>query len=457
MKAIVANVLFGSILGCLSMTDSACAKPLIPDPGQFELPESPLFSAQLLSSNKLPVVPQIINLVDRIFTVNKLNSSGFTIDREAQIVFQDRFNLNLGKNQGLALGKLPYTHRDSQADLILGFQKTFWESDSSQKYWGITTIEHWGNNAKTEQSVNLAKLNYTKLSSSLPSGNSILTVSGGGSQNLARENNISKEFEHFRGGVSYHHGVIDDVTMGVGFVYEDLLVGFTQFTYNSQRFPLKSTVSLLARESGVSFISHVRFEPNKDFVINYYHDQEKDKFDANWNILSGLTFVAGGDTKKDSLNTGIKIAVHNDYMSISAKALLDSNNNFQWKLKSNIGGLKFVHGSTKEKNSSKVDLNLAQLNGFGFQCSAFVKYESKPSLNEDKFIVWGSKIQSSQKITPSQHLWSANLGYGTSSFGNGLIASGSVALKPNMFLKLSYQEISATSDDTKIKLQISSK
>ena len=456
MKAIVANVLFGSILGCLSLSDSACAKPLNANSKQSPTPESP----QLLSSNKLSLVPQIINLVDRIFTVNKSNTSNFTIDEEAQIVFSDRFSLNLSENRNLALDKVPYTYRDSQGDLILGFQKTFWQSNNNQKYWGITTIEHWGEGERTSQPINLAKLNYTHLSPALPSGNSTLTLSGGGERNLAKKNNISREFEQFRGGVSYHHGVVDDVTMGVGFVYEDYLIGFTQLTYNSPDFPVKSTVSLLAKESGLDFSSHVRFKPAENFVFNYYHDREKNKFDANWNVLSGLTgltLLADGDLRDDSFSTGIKVAVHNDYMSISAKAILDSENNFQWNLKSNIGGVKFVYGNSKDKNTSQIDLSLIESNIFSFRCSAFVKYESAVENDEDEFLVWGSKIQSSAKITPSQHLWSVNLGYGNSPHGSGLIASGALGLKPNLFLKLSYQEISATSDDTKIKLQISSK
>ena len=481
MKAIVANVLFGSILGCLGWTNSAYAKPPTVYPDQFEVPESPVLSAKLLSPDKLLLIPQIFNLVDRtlaspkgyrfayrfngsqtrnalsrIFTIDKSNTADFTVDREAEIVFRDRFYLNLSEHQGVALEKSPYTHKNSQGDLILGFQKTFWESPKKGKYWGITTIEHWGERTQPKSTIDLSKLNYTKLTPPLPRGNSSLTVSGGGNKNLAKRDDTSREFDQFRGGISYHHGVLENVTMGVGFVYEDFLVGFTQLTYNSENFPLKTTVSLLAKESGVDFRSHVRFKPAENFVLNYYHDRDKDKFDASWNVFSGLTLVADGDTKRNKFSTGIKVAVRSDYMSISAKAALDSNNNLQWNLKSNIGGLQFTHGSSKEKSTSKIDLSLVE-SKIGFQCSAFVKYESEAKHKNEPFMVWGSKLQSGEKITPDRHMWSVNLGYGTSSYGSGLIASGSFLLKPSMHLKLSYQEISATSDDTKIKLEISSK
>jgi hypothetical protein len=459
MKAIVANVLFGSILGCLSWVDSACAQPKTLAEEQFKLPVSPALSAKLMSSDTLPVVPQIINLVDRIFTVNKSNTSNFAIDQEAQIVFRDRFKLNLNQNignQALILDRLPYTYQERQADLILGFQAPFWSSYNHGRYWGVTTVEHWGTDQQDRNNLNLARLNYANLSATLPSGDSTLIVSGGGMRNLAEETNTSREFDHFRGGISYRHGVADNLTMGAGFVYQDFLVGFTQLTYNSDRFPVKTTVSLLAKESGLDFRSYIRFQPTESFVLNYYHDYEKDKFDASWQIISGLSLIADADTKQDSLSTGIKVAVQNDYMSISAKAALSSDNKLQWKLNSRIGGLKFNYGNDNHKSTSEIELDLIEPNNWGFQCSTFVKYESLTDQDQDGFIVWGSKLQSGEKITPNQHLWAVNLGYGSNSHGNGLIASGSFALKPNLFLKLTYQEISATSDDTKIKLQIGS-
>ncbi|MCC0176522.1 hypothetical protein I4641_05955 [Waterburya agarophytonicola K14] len=457
MKAIVANVLFGSILGCLSCANSVYAQSQTINPGELNLPPSPIISAKLLSSDKLPIVPQIINLVDRIFTVKKSQEFGFSVDRSAEIIFRDRFSLNLSQDRKLE--KLPYTYRDGQGDLILGFQNTFWQSKSQKKYWGVTTIEHWGNNNQPKQKLDLAKLNYTNLAPSLPAGNSMLTVSGGGNENLAKETDTSREFEKFRGAISYHHGIGENVTVGTGFIYEDLLVGFTQLTHDSDRFPLKTTVSLLSKESGgVDFRSHLRFQPTDSFVVNYYHDEDKDKFDANWKIISGLSLIADGNSKQETLSTGIKVALKSEYMSISAKAALDGNNNLQWKLKSEIGGLKFAHSSTQKKSTSQLDLELIESETFGFQCSAFIKHEINPlKQNENQFAVWGTKLESDKKISPHKHLWSINLGYGSSSYGNGLIASGSIALKPNMLLKLSYEEISATSDDNKIKLQIGSK
>ncbi|MDJ0588926.1 MAG: hypothetical protein QNJ72_02880 [Pleurocapsa sp. MO_226.B13] len=458
MKAIVANVLFGSILSCLGWMSSAYANSQVVEQPSPEATTSPISSAKLSSTEKLPIAPHLINVNDRIFPLNKLNTSSFSIDSEAEIIFRDRYSLNLSQNQGLALNKQPYTHQNRQADLTLGFHKTFWPSEHQGKYWGLTTIEHWGNNDRPKHKLNLTKSNYTNSAPTLPSGNSALTVSGGGDKNLIEKTPTSREFEEFRGGVTYHRGLMNDVTMGVGFVYEDYLVGFTQFTYQSDRFRLRTTVTLLTRESGLDFRSHVRYEPAENLILNYYYNRDKNHFDANWKLFPGLTLTVDGKSEKDSFSTGIKFAVRNEYLSITAQAVLDSDRNLEWKLDSQIGRFKFVHSSKKQKNISELNLGLWSSDTFGFQCSAFIKYEARQGKQDrQEFMEWGSKLQSDQKITPNQHLWTVNLGFGSGHHGNGLIASGSYALKPNLSFKLTYQEISPSSDDNEIKLELSSK
>ena len=71
-------------------------------------------------------------------------------------------------------------------------------------------------------------------------------------------------------------------------------------------------------------------------------------------------------------------------------------------------------------------------------------------------MVWGSQVQSTSNISKATPSWALNLGYGTGDHGEGLIAKSSIALKPNLVLNLDYQEISAKSDETKVKLQLSS-
>ena len=467
MKAIVANVLFGSIFGCLNCTNSAYANPQPNLKSVGNNLASPIFSANLLSQRQLPAIPQIISILDRVLSVDRANDRSLDLNlaKNVRINLHSDLSaeLNLDETQSLSLEKLPYTHQDSQADLVLGFQNTFWSSQNKDKYWGLTTVERWGGGKHNQnpKPKKLPKLNYLNSAPILALGQAALTVSGGGNENLAKSDRVespSQEFQEFRGGVTYHRGIADQVTAGVGFVYEDLLVGFTQLTYKSDVLPLQTTVSLMAKESGVDLHSHVRLEPSKNLVLNYYNDKQKHQFDANWGIIPGLNLTAKSNSKDRSFSTGVKVAIHSDFMSLSANAALDNNNNLQWKIESRIGRLKFAHNNNQQKSTSDLAFNFLDANTYGVQCSAFVKYQTRlMKQGEEEFTSWGTRINSAKTISKNKHQWTVDLGYGSGNYGQGLIINGSVALKPDMFLNLSYEAVSPNSDDTKVKVLLSSK
>lgn len=442
MKAIVANALFGGILGCLSWASASVAVPTTE-----QLPRSPSNNNSVLSSNlKHGWATEAQQLkVDRIFRLER----------------QTKSKLAIGGDRNIAFGKLPYIHQTEEIDLVLGFQNTFWSSTSNRQYWGITAVERWGKSDRLQ----LPKLDYTKSAPVLATGSSSLTFSGGGDRNLTPKSTLTKdkyessEFEEFRGGITYHHGIASQVVMGVGFVYENSLAGFTQLTYDSDILPVTTTISLLAKDSTLNLHSHVKFQPTSNFVFDYYHDREKQKFDLNWEVAPDLTFVGKGNSKQESYSAGIKVAIRDDYLSLTTTAELDNQSNLQWKINSQIGGLQVVYSSTQHKRSLELDAKMFNLPELGWQCFNFVEYQSKLKKARDEFenfIVWGGKLQSTRKTDRNQHFWSWDLGYGSGVHGRGVLINGSVALKSNLFLKLKYQTISATSDDTKVKLELSS-
>ena len=492
MKAIVANVLFGGIFGCLSYANSIQAAPI---KGRFTR-EKPTVSAQLSSKSTVSLIPQVFSLIDNVVTINGLQSlryapnkiydqwwsqiafSSFTIPHKIDSLSQntapqtdctpaycDRSEQKI--DQVLSSPKQPYIHESQRADLVLGFQPTFWSSENQRKYWGLTTVEHWGHknskNSNNSENTNLSQLNYINSSPILGMGSSSLTFSGGGNQSLAKpavlnqDTQSSREFEDFRGGITYHHGIAQQLTMGVGFVYEDNLVGFTQLTYDSNILPIKTTVSVLKKESTTALHSHVRFQPANNFVVNYYGDEEKQKFDADWGIYPGVSLTAKGNSKDESYSAGMKVAIRSNYFALSASAVLDHEQNLQWQLNSQIGSFKFAHSNNKNKSNLELSNKLLDLDSLSFQCSAFVRYETREAKQEQQeFVLWGGKLESKIKVGNSKSLWNFDLGYGESTHGQGWIANGTVALQPDLFLKVNYEEISAVSDETKIKLELSS-
>ena len=453
MKAIVANVLFAGIFGCLGGINPARAE--LTTSTSSSIPHKPLASAKLPPQSKLPAIAQLFGSIDRVMTIDKSNRFNFEVNYHGQ-VFSDRPNQ---ANSDFPSLKHPYIHQSEQIDLIFGFQNTFWPSQKKQKYWGITTVKLWGQNELQSSS---SELNYTNSAPSLATGSSTLTVSGGGNNNLIEATKNSKtnsdsKFEEFRGGISYHHGVAKDLTIGAGFIFDNLWLGFTQFTYESDLLPIRTTLSLLTKDSEINLHSHVHFEPAPNFVVNYYHDEEKQKFDFNWDIVSGLTLLAKGNSKSKSYNTGIQVALSNDYLSLSATATFDRDRNLNWQLNSQIGRFKFIHSSDRDKTSSELNTDLIDSSSLGFECSVFVKYQTREVKKEpEEFMVWGGEIRSTKRVGQNRALWTLNLGYASGERGKGLTINGAVSVASALYLKLDYREISAVSDDTEIKLELSS-
>ncbi len=392
MKAIVANLLFGGVFGCLGWSNSAWAEP-IPEKPSSNIPHKLIFSAKLSSQTDLTDRPRIFSLVDRLLPIS----------------------LNVD-------------------------------------------VEHWGKDL--DPKLSSSRLNYNDAAPILAAGSSKLTFSGGGNNHLGTQSNLdldeanSLNFEQFHGGITYHRALVKQLTMGVGFAYEDLLVGFTQLTYNSDILPLKTTLSLLTKESATVLHSQVQLKPTQNFVVNYHSEEAKHQFDLNWGIASNLTLIAKGDSQQDSYSAGIKVAVHHDFLGLSATAALDNNHNLEWQLSSQLGGFNFVHSYNQQKSSSELISNSID-SRLGFQCAAFIKYQTQ-SAKQEEFMVWGGKLHSATKVKQNTHHWSLNLGYGSGAHGKGFIVKGAIALKPNLVLNLDYQEISAVSDETRVKLQLSS-
>ena len=481
MKAIVANVLFGGILGCLSYANSIQASPIAEDSTLNKL----IVPSTQLPESSVTAIPVVTDSIDRALTINGLQSlnslphrqyyqwleqhSVYGLDALPQVnhstLTTDCWSNYCSRRESnieqLSIPpKKTYRHQSKHANIVLGFHKTFW-SKNPNKYWGITTIKHWGGDREKSH---LPQTNYLNSAPILASGSSALTFSGGGNQNLLEFKNLdrdpnSQEFDNFRGGMTYHHGIANQLTMGVGFVYEDILTSFTQLTYKSDVLPIQTTVSVLAKDSATNFHSHIKFKPASNFVANYYGDYgdvESHKFKADWSIYPGLNLIAKANSKKESYSTGVKVALGSKSFSMTGTATLDLSENVQWKLNSKIGRFKLVHSSDRNHNNSELSSSLLDSTKLGWQCSAFVKYESQTKKADQNLTVWGARFHSQAKIGNNRHQWQFSVGYGISEQDTGWIADGAVALNPELLLKLKFQEISAVSDETKVKLQLSS-
>ena len=485
MKAIVANLLSGSILGCFLVIRPVLANPQLKKPKKSPMPQ--ILPAKFLAYDKLSIFSGTVNYLGLVFQSQNVRQNQLIFDgrhKQGAVTRSEFESLNAPPPNRIR-GSSPY--QNPTGDVTWGFQKTFWPSHNSGKYWGLTTVEYWGgsnNNDQREQ--NSPKSAGINAAPTLPPGNSTLTVSAGGNENLLTKTDSLGEFDgrhkqgavtrihleslntpppnrirgarpyEFRGGVAFHQGLSSDITMGVGFVYEDLLIGFSQFTFKSDRLPLQTTVSLLTGASGLEIDSQLHFKPAKNFVFNYYNQPEQQKFDLNWGLIPGLSLIAQGNSAQESLSTGIEIDIRNHYFSLYAKAKLNNYQNWQWQLNSRLGPVQLIHESNHLQSDSELSYDLWQPKSRGWQFSLGVKYQTQNlEAERENLTIWRGRWNSAQKIN-DHHLWTFDLGYGYGSQGSGAIASVITTIKPNLKLKLTYQAISLDSHQQNFRLELSS-
>ncbi len=462
MKAIVADLISTSILCCIIANSPVWADLPVKDNSQ---PKIPFFwSAKVLTDHNpfMALLDQnlaVLNLDDALL-IEEPNYIHTVINLDNWVLSGKNSSLNQTPTtyETLSAKKSVFSHQTERADITLGFQDTFWKSRSqnNSKYWGLTAVELWGDK-KTELQ---QKLNSTQVNSAvlLPEGVSALTLSGGGSNNLVQQSDLLGEFEDFRGGVAFHRGVAKDVTLGLGFVYEDLPLGYTQLSYQPANSPLQTNISLIGGNEGLVVNSHVRFQPSGNFVLNFYNKDSEQKFDLNWGLGSNLTLVAKGDTHNDSLNAGVKYSLRGDNFLVSASAGWDTNKDWQWQFDSRFGRLGLIYASDREKINSELNYIVFKPENFGFQCSLFLNYENRLIKSKEEYLTsWGWRLHSGEKLGKNKYRWEFDLGYGIGSQGSGMVASAVTALTPELFLKLGYQNMSLTSDDSSWIFQLTTK
>lgn len=464
MKAIVANLLLGSMFYTLSANFSVSADSSIKTK---KLRTKTLSAKAFRYDNPRLLIPNFdLESQDLIYSIAAGDKDYLQhiLQLDNWYLNQNISDFNLVSDQFLPPGKKFQIHQGLRGDVILGFHQTFWDSDNKQKYWGLTTVEQWSDGEEGDilgerkiEGLKLNQLNYQNSAPLLAKGTKTLTISGGGKSNLLPKNDPLGEFEDFRGGVVYHHGLEDDLTLGLGFFYEDFLSGFSQLTYQPKNFPLRTTISLITSEDSIDFNSHIQFKPAQDFVLNLYGNSETQKFDLNWGIASGITLTADGDSEKETLKAGAKIAFKNDFVSFLAKAQLNNNNDLQWQISSQFGRLKLIHATNALKSNSEIRYDLGDYTG-NFECAIFFKHQTKEiKKNQEELAIWGWNLNSGNKVGNKGYTWEFELGYGMGSQGQGAIMSATTAINSGLFLKFTYEDISLKSDETKIKLELTSK
>ena len=305
----------------------------------------------------------------------------------------------------------------------------------------------------------IREANYSIVPGQLPVGTSALVVSGGLQRDVETVN--LRSLENFRGGIARRWGVSENLTLGLGGVYDENIRGVAELFYRSPGLPLEVAISALSGNKW-DINTDIRFNPTSNLSAIYTTDRFSSRFNLDWRIFPNISLFANTDSRSATAG-GIQLNFSGRNFFTFARASLDTENRLRWILLQRLGRFELNQHGNEIGTLSELSYNLSGNspgnNGFlNLGHSLLVNYETRSlpsnSLSSNNLLTLGWRYRSEQRATDGSYLWDAQLGYSIGSQGSGLIATLSTTVLPGMLLRARYQGVSVTSDDSSFSLDL---
>ena len=297
----------------------------------------------------------------------------------------------------------------------------------------------------------IRSVTFSNLPGQLSKGTSALVLSGG----LARENSQNSlfgEFNDFRGGASYRFGTTENLTLGVGAVYDESALGLTEVFFQPGSSLLFRASALVGGKEGLDYDANIRYKPSSTLTLDFNSDELSSRLRANWEVNSELSLALTGDTRDSALGAGIRWGRKIKDLNIRTSLTLDTNSNLRWDLFSRIYDLELRHRGNEVSTNTELTYQLTRGNLDSPRSDLILGYDTDDDSNNLATLGW--EYQSGKRTNDNRRLYRLRLGYGMGSQGQGIIATASTNIIPGVELRARYDNISLGSNESRFRLDI---
>jgi hypothetical protein len=305
-------------------------------------------------------------------------------------------------------------------------------------------------------------ISLSSVSGQLPKGATALVVSGGVRREMTSSDEFNPlgNFSDFRGGVATRWGVTEDLTVGVGGVYEDSLRGLGEIFYQPQGIPLQVAVSALTGndESPAEINADINYRPSDKFTARFNSDRFSSRFGVDWQVAKGVTVLGSTDSRDGAVTGGLRLGFGGRNWFTSASATYDTKDRFRWNSYNRLQQFELTSNGNEVGSQSLLSYNLSGSNSlYGTGNSIFLGYNTSKGVKDNNSLATvGWRYNSKAQASDGASLWGAQLGYGFGSQGSGIIASVQTAAIPGILLRANYQGIGINSDESRFGIEIAS-
>ena len=292
----------------------------------------------------------------------------------------------------------------------------------------------------------IRKLGKNNLAGLLSRQNRALIASVGWRANSQDEDNFHSS-DGFQGGLSYRQAISDNLTLGVGAVYDRSMLPLGEIFYQPAQIPLQIGFSALTNfDNKFELISSIDFQPSSNLQINFVTTASDRHFFLNWEALSNLTFLAKGSWKNSNLETGLQYSFYKQDFSAFGQFTIDTAQRLRWRFYTKKANWEFQQLGMDKRVSSQLDYKL-----FNSRQSLSLEHD-RDSSKWLTTLLWSyrSNYNASDRGLP----WRVAFGYGIGTKGRGIIASVSTSILPEVDLRGRYQQVSLNSNRSDFRLEL---
>ncbi|WP_228060315.1 carboxypeptidase-like regulatory domain-containing protein [Coleofasciculus sp. LEGE 07092] len=297
---------------------------------------------------------------------------------------------------------------------------------------------------------------FSTVPGQIPAGASATIVSAGfGRQASGFQNqNFIGELQDFRGGIAQRWGVSEDLTVGVGGIYDETARGLGELFFRPSGIPLEIAASVLSpdEEGNWDVNANVRYEPTPGISAQFNSDRFSQRLNLNWRVLPRFILL-GTYNSRDGVAAGVQTGFSRRGFFTFARATLDNQNRLRWNATQRWGFLELTQQGNEIGLQSQLNYNLSQ-SFLNDRHSLLLSYETRNLERNDNLATVGWRYRSPARSADGSYRWETQLGYGVGSQGSGIIATAQTTVIPGLLLRGRYEGVSVTSSEANYSLEL---
>ncbi|RCJ28297.1 hypothetical protein A6S26_12255 [Nostoc sp. ATCC 43529] len=295
---------------------------------------------------------------------------------------------------------------------------------------------------------------FSSVLGQLPAGASGLIFSGGLRRDFLANQSLLGNFSEFRGGIAGRWGLSENLTVGLGGVYDESARALGELFWRPRNSPLQVAVSAL---TGNKWDVHtdIRYNPSSRLSAAFTSDRLSSRFNVDWRVLPQFTLFASTDTA-DATSGGMQINLSGKNAFTFARVGLDTKNRLRWNLLQRLGRLELAQRGNEIGSLSELSYNFSKNRFSNSGNSLLLNYETLNQNRSDSLLSVSWRYRSQQQAIDGSYQWEAQLGYGIGSERSGLLATLSTTVLPGLLLRVRYQGVSPSSDDATFSIDLAS-